>query len=90
MCHTVITINERHQYAELLVIPKYKLVKISYSKSSIIFYSTREVSGRGQPAVGLAAADFPWDVCTTVSRNHKVFLFYHEMITDFDATNMCH
>ena len=22
-----------------------------------------------------AAADFPWDVCLTVSRNHAVFLF---------------
>ena len=36
----------------------------------------REVSGRDRPAVGPAAADFPWDVCLTVSRNHKVFLFY--------------
>ena len=36
----------------------------------------REVSGRGRPAVGPAAADFPRDVCLTVSRNHKVFLLY--------------
>ena len=36
----------------------------------------REVSGRGRPQVGPAAADFPRDVCLTVSRNHKVFLFY--------------
>ena len=36
----------------------------------------REVSGRGRPAVGPAAADFPRDVCLTVSRNHAVFLFY--------------
>ena len=33
-------------------------------------------SGRGRPAVGPAAADFPQDVCLTVSRNHKVFLLY--------------
>ena len=26
--------------------------------------------------VGPAAADFPRDVCLTVSRNHKVFLLY--------------
>ena len=36
----------------------------------------REVSGRGRPAVGPAAADFPRCVCLTVSRNHKVFLLY--------------
>ena len=36
----------------------------------------REVSGRGRPVVGPAAADFPRDVCLTVSRNHKVFLLY--------------
>ena len=29
-----------------------------------------EVSGRGRSAVGPAAADFPRDVCLTVSRNH--------------------
>ena len=29
-----------------------------------------------KPVVGPAAADFPRDVCLTVSRNHKVFLFY--------------
>ena len=28
------------------------------------------------PALGPAAADFPLDVCLTVSRNHKVFLLY--------------
>ena len=33
----------------------------------------REVSGRGGPAVRPAAADFPRDVCLTVSRNHAVF-----------------
>ena len=36
----------------------------------------REVSGRGGPAVCPAAADFPRDVCLTVSRNHAVFLLY--------------
>ena len=36
----------------------------------------REVSGRGGPAVHPAAADFPRDVCLTVSRNHAVFLLY--------------
>ena len=36
----------------------------------------REVSGRGGPAVRPTAADFPRDVCLTVSRNHAVFLFY--------------
>ena len=36
----------------------------------------REVSGRGGPAVRPAAADFPRDVCLTVSRNHAVFLLY--------------
>ena len=36
----------------------------------------REVSGWGRPVVGPAAADFPRDVCLTVSRNHKVFLLY--------------
>ena len=35
-----------------------------------------EVSGRGGPAVRPAAADFPRDVCLTVSRNHAVFLLY--------------
>ena len=40
----------------------------------------REVSGRGRPAVGLAAADFPRDVCLTVSRNHIVFLFYSDLV----------
>ena len=39
----------------------------------------REVSGRGGPAVRPAAADFPRDVCLTVSRNHAVFLLYHIM-----------
>ena len=29
-----------------------------------------------QDALGLAAADFPRDVCLTVSRNHKVYLLY--------------
>ena len=37
----------------------------------------REVSSRGGPAVRPAAADFPRDVCLTVSRNHAVFLLYH-------------
>ena len=32
-------------------------------------------SGR-HPSVGPTAADFPRDVCLTVSRNHKVFLLY--------------
>ena len=36
----------------------------------------REVSSRGEPVVRPAAADFPWDVCLTVLRNHAVFLFY--------------
>ena len=36
----------------------------------------REVSGRGGPAVRPAAADFPRDICLTVSRNHAVFLLY--------------
>ena len=34
----------------------------------------REVSGWGGPVVRPAAADFPRDVCLTVSRNHAVFL----------------
>ena len=41
----------------------------------------REVSGQGQPhgpAVGPAAADFPWDVCLTASRNHKIFQLYNQ------------
>ena len=33
----------------------------------------------GRPAVGPAAADFPRDVCLTVSRNHKIFLFYDDV-----------
>ena len=34
----------------------------------------------GRPAVRPAAADFPRDVCLTVSRNHAVFLFYHYVL----------
>ena len=34
----------------------------------------KSASGRGRPVVGPAAADFPLDVCRTVSHNHKVFL----------------
>ena len=37
----------------------------------------REDSGRGGPVVRPAAADFPRDVCLTVSRHHAVFLLYH-------------
>ena len=36
-----------------------------------------KVSSRGRPAIDPAAADFPGDVCLTVSRNHKVFILYH-------------
>ena len=36
----------------------------------------QEVSGRGGPAVRSVDADFPRDVCLTVSRNHAVFLLY--------------
>ena len=44
-----------------------------YSKADI----PREVSSRGRPVVAQVAVDFPWDVCLTISRNHKVFLLYH-------------
>ena len=36
----------------------------------------REVSGRRADRRSAPAADFPRDVCLTVSRNHAVFLFY--------------
>ena len=39
-----------------------------YSQADI----PREVSDQGRPA----AADFPRDVCLTVSHNHKLFLSY--------------
>ena len=40
------------------------------------FKAPREVSSKGRPAVCPAAADFPRDVCLTVSHNHKVILLY--------------
>ena len=48
----------------------------------------REVSGRGGPAVRPAAADFPRDVCLTVSRNHAVFLFYPGVTDLTDAVGL--
>ena len=49
---------------------------IAESSAKTVILAAREVSGRGGPAVRPAAADFPRDVCLTVSRNHAVFLWY--------------
>ena len=48
----------------------------------------REVSGRGRPVVGQAAADFPRDVCLTVSRNHAVFLLYPRKTGGYNSPSM--
>ena len=57
-------------------------MKTSWQKILNIFplYS-QEVSGRGRPQVGPAAADFPRIVCLTVSRNHKVFLLHTQCVS---------
>ena len=57
-------INDVHIHIYPVLCPKLTLIH------------PREVSGRGGPAVRPAAADFPRDVCLTVSRNHAIFLLY--------------
>ena len=41
----------------------------------------RKVNTRGGPVVCPAGANFPQDVCLTVSCNHKVFLLYRKCFT---------
>ena len=63
---------------------------IYWIKGILCGYAIR--SGRhpsGSPAVGPADADFPRDVCLTVTRNHKVFLLYLCIPTCIRKISIC-